>query len=79
MKNNQSLPDEVSATPASNLTFNRDAELDGLRGLAVSMVLAWHFIGIPAWSTEGWLSHVLFRVLLLGGRGLICFLCYQVS
>lgn len=73
MKNNQSLPDEVIATPASNLTFNRDAELDGLRGLAVSMVLAWHFIGIPAWSTEGWLSHALFRVLLLGGAGVDLF------
>ncbi|WP_251140716.1 acyltransferase [Rhodoferax sp. U11-2br] len=52
---------------------NRDAELDGLRGLAVGMVLAWHFIGIPAWSTDGWLAHAIFRVFLIGGAGVDLF------
>jgi peptidoglycan/LPS O-acetylase OafA/YrhL len=52
---------------------HRDAELDGLRGLAVGMVLAWHFIGIPAWSTEGWLPQAVFRVFLLGGAGVDLF------
>lgn len=37
------------------------------------MVLAWHFIGIPAWSTEGWLSRALFNVFLLGGAGVDLF------
>ena len=53
--------------------LHRDAELDGLRGVAVAMVLSWHFIGIPAWSTEGWLPHAVFRVFLLGGAGVDLF------
>jgi len=57
-------------TPLNN---RRDAELDGLRGLAVGMVLAWHFIGIPAWATEGWAFQALFRVFLLGGAGVNLF------
>jgi peptidoglycan/LPS O-acetylase OafA/YrhL len=60
----------LTASPASS---GRDAELDGLRGLAVGMVLAWHFIGIPAWSTEGWLPQAVFRVFLLGGAGVDLF------
>jgi peptidoglycan/LPS O-acetylase OafA/YrhL len=55
------------------LTTHRDTELDGLRGLAVGMVLAWHFIGIPAWATEGWGFQALFRVFLLGGAGVNLF------
>lgn len=31
---------------------NRIPELDGLRGLAVLMVLAWHFIGSPSGGTD---------------------------
>jgi len=56
-----------------SLTTNRDIELDGLRGLAVGMVLAWHFIGIPAWATEGRAFQALFRVFLLGGAGVNLF------
>jgi len=52
---------------------HRDTELDGLRGLAVCMVLGWHFIGIPAWSTDGLLAHLLFRVFLFGGAGVDLF------
>ena len=55
------------------MSTHRDVELDGLRGLAVGMVLAWHFIGIPAWSTEGWLPQAVFRVFLLGGAGVNLF------
>jgi peptidoglycan/LPS O-acetylase OafA/YrhL len=58
---------------ATPLRTHRDAELDGLRGLAVGMVLAWHFIGIPAWSTDGWAFQALFRVFLLGGAGVNLF------
>jgi peptidoglycan/LPS O-acetylase OafA/YrhL len=58
------------AIPSSN---HRDAELDGLRGLAVGMVLAWHFIGIPAWASEGWAFQALFRVFLMGGAGVNLF------
>lgn len=61
-------------TPTAALTSShRDAELDGLRGVAVGMVLAWHYIGIPAWSTEGWLPQAVFRVFLLGGAGVDLF------
>jgi len=55
------------------LTTHRDIELDGLRGLAVGMVLAWHFIGIPAWASEGRAFQALFRVFLLGGAGVNLF------
>ena len=55
------------------INSHRDAELDGFRGVAVGMVLAWHFIGIPAWSTEGWLPQAVFRVFLLGGAGVDLF------
>lgn len=57
-------------TPLSN---HRDAELDGLRGLAVGMVLAWHFIGIPAWASEGRAFQMLFRIFLFGGAGVNLF------
>ena len=56
-----------------SLTTHRDIELDGLRGLAVGMVLAWHFIGIPAWASEGRAFQALFRVFLLGGAGVNLF------
>jgi peptidoglycan/LPS O-acetylase OafA/YrhL len=56
-----------------SLTTHRDIELDGLRGLAVGMVLAWHFIGIPAWASEGRAFQTLFRVFLLGGAGVNLF------
>lgn len=59
----------LNAAPA----FHRDAELDGLRGLAVAMVLAWHFIGIPAWATSGWLEQKIFRFFLFGGAGVDLF------
>lgn len=55
------------------INSHRDVELDELRGVAVGMVLAWHFIGIPAWSTEGWLPQAVFRVFLLGGAGVDLF------
>ena len=55
------------------MTTHRDIELDGLRGLAVGMVLAWHFIGIPAWASEGRAFQTLFRVFLLGGAGVNLF------
>ncbi len=58
---------------AIQLSTHRDAELDGLRGLAVGMVLAWHFIGIPAWASEGWAFQALFRIFLLGGAGVNLF------
>jgi len=35
--------------------------------------LAWHFIGIPAWSTAGDLSYILCKVFLLGGAGVDLF------
>jgi peptidoglycan/LPS O-acetylase OafA/YrhL len=37
------------------------------------MVLAWHFIGIPAWASEGWAFQGLFRVFLMGGAGVNLF------
>jgi peptidoglycan/LPS O-acetylase OafA/YrhL len=56
-----------------SLTTHRDIEIDGLRGLAVGMVLAWHFIGIPAWASEGRAYQALFRIFLLGGAGVNLF------
>jgi len=56
-----------------SLPTHRDIELDGLRGLAVGMVLAWHFIGIPAWASEGRAFQALFRIFLFGGAGVNLF------
>ncbi|MES2585559.1 MAG: acyltransferase [Pseudomonadota bacterium] len=51
----------------------RNLELDGLRGIAVVMVLAWHFIGIPAWLSPGDFQQAVFRAFLFGGAGVNLF------
>lgn len=57
----------------SKVDSGRNLELDGLRGIAVLMVLAWHFIGIPAWLSPGDVQHALFRIFLFGGAGVNLF------
>jgi peptidoglycan/LPS O-acetylase OafA/YrhL len=52
---------------------SRTQELDGLRDIAVLMVLAWHFIGIPAWLTPGDSYQKMFKVLINGGLGVELF------
>lgn len=54
-------------------TAPRLAELDGLRGIAVGMVLIWHFIGAPFTSRDNLLFKALHDVTILGRTGVDLF------
>lgn len=51
----------------------RLAELDGLRGIAVGMVLIWHFVGAPFTSRDSFLLKAVHDVTILGRTGVDLF------
>lgn len=54
-------------------TVPRLAELDGLRGIAVAMVLIWHFIGASLPSRDSFAFKALYDVTILGRTGVDLF------
>ncbi|ARQ56965.1 acyltransferase 3 family protein [Rhizobium sp. Kim5] len=61
-----------------NETYNvstapRLVELDGLRGVAVGMVLIWHFVGAPLTSRDNFLFKAIHDVTILGRTGVDLF------
>lgn len=51
----------------------RILELDGLRGIAVFMVMAWHFIGAIIDTSLGWWASLLRDITILGRTGVDLF------
>ncbi|MBB3659771.1 peptidoglycan/LPS O-acetylase OafA/YrhL [Rhizobium sp. BK650] len=54
-------------------TVPRLAELDGLRGVAVAIVLIWHFVGASLPSRHGFAFKALYDVTILGRTGVDLF------
>lgn len=54
-------------------TAPRLAELDGLRGVAVGLVLIWHFVGAPLTSRDDLLFKVIHDVTIVGRTGVDMF------
>lgn len=51
----------------------RLSELDGLRGIAVLMVLAWHFLGALIDTKMGWWAEAIHGIVILGRTGVDLF------
>jgi peptidoglycan/LPS O-acetylase OafA/YrhL len=54
----------VSEEPASRIP-----ELDGIRGLAILLVVAWHYVAAPLASVPAPLAQLAWRSLRLAGGG----------
>ena len=56
-----------------NTSGSRLAELDGLRGVAVLMVLIWHFFGALIDADLGWWAKSSYGIFILGRTGVDLF------
>ena len=60
------------SSPAA-ATRGRVPELDGVRGLAILLVVVWHYVGFPLQAESGFLATVGARALRLTGSGVDLF------
>jgi peptidoglycan/LPS O-acetylase OafA/YrhL len=64
---------QTATRPRMAITDRRIPELDGLRGIAILLVLIWHFTGMLADPGQGAIQYLAWRFLIIGQSGVDLF------